>query len=138
MTKNKKFRTAILFGAMAVLAAGCAPQGRFEWGTYEPALYAYYKSPSERALYEKELVKTIERGRKSGKVAPGLCAELGYIRLENGDIAGAQASFDEEMRLFPESRMFLGGVIIRMSPNGGGNANGSSTDSGSGAKGPST
>lgn len=138
MTKNKKLRTAILFGAVAALAAGCAPQGRFEWGGYEPALYAYYKSPGERALYEKELVKAIERGRKSGKVAPGLCAELGYIRLENGDIAGAQASFDEEMRLFPESRMFLTGVVTRMAPKEGGNSNSTTDNNSAGAKGPST
>ena len=138
MTSGKILQTVLVIGAIATLIAGCAPQGRFEWGTYEPALYAYYKSPSERALYEKELVKTIERGRKSGKVAPGLCAELGYVRLENGDVAGAQASFDEEMRLFPESRMFLTNVVIRMSPSNKTNDSGTPNSSNTGAKEPTT
>jgi hypothetical protein len=111
-----------LIGKCLVLsvAAGwlcaCAPQTRFEWGAYEPSLYAYYKSPSERVKYEAALTKAIDLGKKSNKVAPGLYAELGYMRLEDGDIAQAQVNFDEEMRLFPESRAFLSGVTKRMAP----------------------
>jgi hypothetical protein len=102
-------------GAIALCA--CAPQTRFEWGAYEPSLYAYYKSPSERTQLEVALVKAIALGKKSNRVAPGLYAELGFMRLENGDVAQAQVNFDEEMRLFPESRPFLDGVTKRMAPN---------------------
>jgi hypothetical protein len=107
---------------LSIASSGCVPQARFEWGSYEPALYAYYKNPSEKAEYEKALLKAIAAGEKSSRVAPGLCAELGYIRLENGDTAGARKAFEQEMSLFPESRPFLSGVIQRLSPatsNGG-------------------
>jgi hypothetical protein len=114
-------RTAITLTVLAAIvclgAAGCAPQSRFEWGSYEPSLYDYYKNPSDRAQYEKALTKAIADGRKSNKVAPGLCAELGYMKLEDGNTADAQASFDEEMRLFPESRPFLTGVTKRVAPS---------------------
>ena len=106
----------LVLGIAAGLLCACAPQTRFEWGSYEPSLYAYYKNPSERAQYEAALVKAIDAGKKSNKVAPGLYAELGYMRLEDGDIAQAQVNFDEEMRLFPESRAFLSGVTKRMAP----------------------
>lgn len=114
MTKSKRL-LAITVSLFALTA--CAPQTRFVWGNYEPALYAYYKNPSERLVYEKALTDAIDAGRKSGKVAPGLCAELGYMQLDDGNLVAAKASFEEEMRLFPESRPFLTGVITRMSPS---------------------
>jgi hypothetical protein len=118
-----RFTTGISLSALGVLAAlgtaGCVPQTRFEWGNYEPSLYQYYKSPSDRAQYEKSLTQAIASGRKSNRIAPGLCAELGYMKLEDGNVAAAQSSFDEEMRLFPESRPFLAGVTKRMTPTAG-------------------
>jgi|WetSurMetagenome_2_1015567.scaffolds.fasta_scaffold749992_1 hypothetical protein len=99
---------------VAATAAGCAQQSRFVWGNYENSLYTYYKSPDQRAQYEASLVKAIELGKKNGKVAPGLCAELGYLQLENGNLLEAQKDFAEEMTLFPESRPFLSGVVQRM------------------------
>jgi len=99
---------------IATTAAGCAQQSRFVWGNYENSLYAYYKNSDQRAAYEASLVKAIELGRKNGKIAPGLCAELGYLQLENGNLLEAQKNFAEEMTLFPESRPFLSGVVQRM------------------------
>jgi hypothetical protein len=100
---------------VAATAAGCAQQSRFVWGNYENSLYTYYKSPDQRAQYEASLVKAIALGKKNGKVAPGLCAELGYLQLENGNLLEAQKDFAEEMTLFPESRPFLTNVVQRMS-----------------------
>lgn len=103
---------AIIIGA--AMTAGCAQQSRFVWGNYENSLYAYYKNSDQRTAYEASLVKAIELGRKSGKIAPGLWAELGYLQLENGNLLEAQKNFAEEMTLFPESRPFLSGVVQRM------------------------
>lgn len=112
MKKNAWKLAAILMVTMT--AAGCVQPSRFVWGTYENSLYTYYKSPDQRAQYEAALVKAIELGKKNGKVAPGLCAELGYLQLENGNLLEAQKDFAEEMTLFPESRPFLSGVVQRM------------------------
>jgi len=114
MSNRKSFSFGFAF--CALMLGACQPATRFEWGTYEPALYSYYKSPSDRAQYQKALVNAIAQGHKTGKVAPGLCAELGYLQLEDGSFDAARASFEEEMRLFPESRQFLTGVIQRMTP----------------------
>ena len=114
MTNAIKFGLALGLSAMALSA--CAPRTRFEWGTYEPSLYAYYKNPSAQAEDEAALVKAIAAGRKSNKVAPGLYAELGYLKLEEGNVSEAQTNFDQEMRLFPESQFFLSNVSRRATP----------------------
>jgi hypothetical protein len=46
-------------------------------------------------------------------LAPGLLAELGYLSLEDGDTSQAIRLFEEEMTTFPESRIFLGGIVAR-------------------------
>ena len=112
---RKATALACLISSASFLAA-CQPATRFEWGSYEPSLYAYYKSPSDRAQYQVALVSAIEKGRKTGKVAPGLCAELGYLQMEDGKFMEARQSFDEEIRFFPESRSFLTGIMQRMQP----------------------
>jgi hypothetical protein len=51
----------------------------------------------------------------TNRVAPGLLAELGYLHLEDGDIPGAIALFEEEKALFPESKKLMNDVIARLS-----------------------
>jgi hypothetical protein len=86
---------------------------RFEWGGYENALYQYAKQPGTRPAYQKSLELAVETGRKTGRVAPGLLAELGYLYLEEGNVERALPLFEEEMRRFPESKAFLSDVVTR-------------------------
>lgn len=106
-------RALYLMGAGVLLCAtvACAPVSRFEWGNYENALYAYTKNAAARPAYEAALVGAIEKGRATGRVAPGLLAELGYLQLEDGKREDAIKSFQEEMLLFPESSAFMSSVI---------------------------
>ncbi len=105
---------AISLSIVAIIGlTQCAPATRFSWGDYENSLYVYYKSPSERKVYEKALTDAIERGRQQNTMAPGLLAELGYLYLEDGDTVRATALFREEMQRFPESRPFLTRIIDR-------------------------
>lgn len=110
-------RTPLLCVAFAVatLVSGCATPSRFEWGGYEGALYTYAKKPDQRPAYRTALEQAVERGRQQNRLAPGLLSELGYLSLEDGDVPRAVALFEEEMRIFPESRPFLSSVIARAS-----------------------
>jgi hypothetical protein len=103
---------AVLAGACLLSACGTT-SSRFEWGGYEGALYAYAKAPDKRPVYRTALESAIAKGRATNRVAPGLLAELGYLDLEDGDTKGAVALFEEEMRLFPESKSFLSAVVAR-------------------------
>ena len=106
-------RMAIGAAALTLLLSACATPSRFEWGSYEGALYAYSKKPDLRPTYRKALEKAINEGRRTRRLAPGLLAELGYLTLEDGDSAGAVRLFEEEMESFPESRPFLQGIVLR-------------------------
>ncbi len=101
--------------ALSVVAAlglgGCATQQRFEFGSYDAALYAYSKHPDELPRFEKALEDAISKGRAGGHIAPGLQAELGYCYLGEGKRAEALALFKAEMADFPDSRQFLSKIV---------------------------
>ncbi len=101
----------------AIATAACAPTTLFEWGNYEPALYAYSQNPENRGVYQEALERAIERGRARNAVAPGLLAELGYLHMEAGETAEALRYFQEERTRFPESSGLMDRVISRL--NGG-------------------
>ncbi len=109
----RHLRTLAVVALALTFLSECAPATRFSWGNYEDALYAYYKSPSEREAYKKALVAAIDRGKKQNNVAPGMLAELGYLYLEDGDMAQARALFQEEIQRFPESQPFLIRILER-------------------------
>jgi hypothetical protein len=113
MTMKRSSPVILGIAALALLLSACATPSRFEWGGYEGALYSYAKKPELRPQYRTALEKAVEQGRKTNRLAPGLLAELGYLALEDGDIATAVPLFEEEMRTFPESRGFLQGVVAR-------------------------
>ena len=106
-------KTVAVGALVATALASCAPTTRFEWGAYEGSLYAYAKRPDQKEAFRTALLRAIEKGRESNRIAPGLNAELGYLYLEEGDTQKAVSYFEEEMRLFPESRKFLASVVAR-------------------------
>ena len=106
-------KTVAVGALVATALASCAPTTRFEWGAYEGSLYASAKRPDQKEAFRTALLRAIEKGRESNRIAPGLNAELGYLYLEEGDTQKAVSYFEEEMRLFPESRKFLASVVAR-------------------------
>lgn len=103
----------LLAGALAVTA--CATPPRFEYGAYEPTLYAYYKKPEMADKFETALEKAISKGEASGRLAPGLYAELGYLRLLQGDQPAAVEMFQKEAAAFPEANFFMTTIVRRLS-----------------------
>ena len=110
-------RVSQALGACALVVslglAGCATPERFEWGSYDSALYAYSKHPDHLPVFEQALQNAIAKGRASGRVAPGLQAELGYLYLGQGRRAAAIEQFKAEMADFPESRPLLTKIIAQ-------------------------
>jgi hypothetical protein len=94
------------------LMAGCktVTEAGYYWGDYSQTLYNYTKAPSDETLLEhmSELERIIEEsGERELRVPPGIHAELGYIKSRQGEDALALAHYESEMRLYPESRVFL-------------------------------
>lgn len=109
--------SALAFGFLQISA--CAPATRFEWGNYENSLYAYSKNPLDNSKYAASLEDAIARGKATNRLAPGLCAELGYLKLSEGDTAAAISLFNEEISNFPESSAFLKRTLdsLKTTPN---------------------
>ena len=100
-------KKSILLCAGAVALTACVAAPRFEYGAYEPTLYAYYKKPELADKFETALEKAIEKGEASDRLAPGLYAELGYLKLNQGDQATA-------VELFRKEAEFMSGVVSRL------------------------
>jgi len=114
MRSAASYLKVLFASSFALLTSACVPAERFAWGNYDMALYQYSKSPDRLAAYEATLVQAISSGKATNRLAPGLIAELGYIKLEKGETKEAIALFREEATQFPSSASFLNGIITRL------------------------
>lgn len=115
-----RFLGAAAAALTAACLAGCTtPAQGFYWGSYDQSLYAFSKRAEKRDDYAAALQKAIDRGRATKRLAPGLQAELGFLKLENGDVAGAVTLFEAEAASFPESATFMRRVITAASASRG-------------------
>lgn len=88
----------------------------YYWGSYEQLLYDMYNKPgSATAELQIDALSTdIEKAENSGqKVAPGIHAHLGLMYAAVGNMAAAEAAFNNEKRLYPESATLLDGMLQR-------------------------
>lgn len=81
------------------------------WGNYATTLYDYQQDATKLTQYRDELERLATADSKTQKIAPGVFAELGYIRLGQGDVSGAVAMFEREKAAWPESTRFMDKAI---------------------------
>ena len=110
-------RKTILFLVCGLLAAcETTSSSLYYWGDYEQLLYDMYNKPGN-ALPEMQidqLSADIERAQHEGKnIAPGVHAHLGLMYASIGNMPAAEAAFNNEKRLFPESAILLDGMLQR-------------------------
>ncbi len=109
-------RTRIAALVFAAALAGCAAPDLYEWGDYEPSLYALWCKPGsfdlgvEMARLEAEIRDAQAEGRR---VAPGLQAHLGWMHETAGDRAAATRWLEAEKRDYPDSTAFVDGLLSR-------------------------
>jgi hypothetical protein len=104
--------------AVFLLMSGCTrKQPIYRWGVYEPLLYDMYAKPgkADPGTQVAKLSEDIERTKAEGKrVPPGVHAHLGYMYYLQGRPDDAQAEFETERELFPESSTFVDGILKRL------------------------
>jgi len=102
---------------LAILLSGCVSTNQqYHWGEYEALVYKTHIEPGEvPPLVQIEKLQTdIQKAEASNKpVLPGLYAHLGLMYAATGDRALALASLEKEKELFPESAVFINGLIER-------------------------
>ncbi len=116
--KNKILKLLFVV-AIASIFIGCGgPKPLYVYGGYSDSYYAFKKDMDLESMLE--LQKTIEEAienadeSRSGRVAPGMYANLGYIYLKAGKSKEAVASFNKEKSIYPESAHFMNRIIKKV------------------------
>jgi hypothetical protein len=104
---------AIAVACFGLALCGCVTNNyTYDWGDYDPSLYAYYKNPAKVGQFSDSLAAIIKSGDSQGvKVPPGIYAEYGYLKLQQGKNGEAIGLFQQEEKHWPESKVFMERMI---------------------------
>ncbi len=105
---------------VVLFMSGCSSQPKplYNYGNYSESYYQSKKElTAESALQlQKSIEYAIENSTKSrsGRVPPGMYANLGYIYLKGGKTDKAVESFKKEKEIYPESAHFMNRMIKKI------------------------
>ena len=89
----------------------------YRWGEYENIVYRSYRAPGESdpvndaVALEEDIARTEAEGFE---IPPGVRVHLGYLYFSQGRGEEARALFAREREVFPESAVFVDGLLQRM------------------------
>lgn len=112
----RALRLSLMIGALCALSA-CAKPSIYYWGRYEDLVHEMYASPgkADPGTQVAKLTEDIDKARAAGKpVPPGVHAQLAFAYSQQGNLGSARQEFETEKKLFPESAVFIDGILQRM------------------------
>lgn len=89
----------------------------YRWGEYENIIYKGYKEPGSSDPVNDAIVLAEDMARTEAEgmqVPPGVRIHLGYLYFAQGRTDDARALFEMERQIFPESTVFVDGLLARM------------------------
>jgi hypothetical protein len=107
----------LLPALLAMAACHTGTTSLYIWDGYEDAVFASCAEPDgfDAQGTIAELEALVERANAEQRgVPPGVHAFLGYLYYREGDVDGALAAFESEKELYPESTVFVDGMLARM------------------------
>ncbi len=118
MLNDHIFKAAIAALFMLILSACAQPKPLYIYDDYSESYYHNKKTVTEenRLKLEASMEKAIENSPKSlsGRVAPGMYANLGYMYLQEGDAKKALSNFEKEKQIYPEATLFMDRIISKV------------------------
>ena len=107
---------------LTVLLSACdtgpaKPTLNYHWGDYDSLVYDMYAKPGEATpvVQISKLSAQIEETKSRGEpVPPGVHAHLGYMQYISGNTDAAVIEFEQERAAYPESAVFIDGIIRRL------------------------
>ncbi len=108
MKKRTVARPLLAALALGCSLAGCATsKSLYQWGSYQPQVYSYFKGESSEAQIE-ALERDLEKIKAAGSaVPPGYHAQLGLLYLNTGKDDQMVQQFQTEKALFPEAAHYM-------------------------------
>jgi hypothetical protein len=110
------FLVAVI-GAAACFSSCESTKSIYHWQSYEESAYHLLEDPDRTDLVEdiRNLSGEIEKDLVEGRpIAPGVHAHLGYLYYLSGNPDSAKIEFEAEKAAYPESAVFIDGVLRRM------------------------
>ena len=105
---SKAVKLALTLSALTMVA-GCqtAPKPLYQWESYQPQVYEYFKGESKEEQVE-ALERDLQKINASGNSAPpGYHAHLGMLYLSMGKDDQMVQQLRTEKALFPESAGYM-------------------------------
>lgn len=103
------------------LITGCTTnKDIYYWGEYEQLIHDAYIKPgsADPATQIEKLNADIQKAQGMGKrVAPGIYAHLGFLYAVEGKDSQSKTAFQQEQTLYPESTIFIDGMLNRARQN---------------------
>lgn len=120
--KNMLLKTIFILTILSSGITGCATRNAnlYHWGEYENLIYSMYIEPgtADPRTQVNTLTADIQKAADYGKaVPPGVHAHLGFMYALLGNSGLSQDAFNEEKALFPESAVFIDGMMKRALAN---------------------
>jgi hypothetical protein len=115
---TKSALVATLAALFLLTACSEGPKPLYYYGDYSDSYYGAKKNMTQESALElqKSIEQAIENSPESssGRVAPGMYANLGYIYLKGGKSKEAIANFEKEKAIYPESAHFMDRMIKKV------------------------
>jgi len=116
---KKNYTAVVTLSVMILTFSACtSPKPLYNYGEYSESYYALKKeATAESALeYQKALEYCISGANesRSGRVPPGMYANLGYLYLKAGQNNKAIESFTKEKSVYPEATYFMDKMINKI------------------------
>lgn len=115
------FKSATIGLSACLLLSACATNNeQYYWGQYESIIYNMHNKPGEATpdVQVNLLLTDIQQAEAAGKpIAPGIYAHLGMMYAAQGKIQLAIEALEEEKALYPDSTLFIDGMIARATQN---------------------
>jgi len=108
-------KKALLLSTAVLLLCSCGGKKQlYSWGDYEKTSYNYLKNADEESTEKlvadfQEIINK-QKGTRN-MVPPGICADYGYLLIQQGKVNEGKEMLKKEIALYPESKVFIDRII---------------------------
>ena len=118
MSHDSLLKGLILILLICTLSACAQPKPLYVYGDYSETYYRQVKTDNEenRLKLTASMEKAIAEADQSrtGRVPPGMYANLGYLYLKAGNPQKALSNFEQEKATYPEASHFMDRIIAKV------------------------
>lgn len=107
-------KTFIVLIGVFMIASCTVQKPMYSWYNYDVSSYNYLKNNDEKSKQEliENYKKIIENQKGSRNVPPpGICADYGFLLIQDGKTEEGKSLLVKEIALYPESKVFIERIL---------------------------